>query len=107
MYNKMLSLLGNEYPHQAVIPLRTSCLFKPLLVSVLNTEFSCRGDAYICLLNEDGHFLSGGVPSRKNGELKQAMFMSHEEKPEVNISHARRVVSTRFSNLTSLRVKDT
>ena len=73
-------------------------LFRSILLS---------GDAYICVLNEDGHFPSVGVPLRKNGELKQAMFFSNEKKPEVNISHARRVVSTRFSNLPSLRVKDT
>ena len=36
MYIGMLPLLGNVYPHQAVIPLRTSCPCKPLLVSVSN-----------------------------------------------------------------------
>ena len=33
-----------------------------------------------------------------NTELKQVTFLSHERKPEVNISHARTVVSPRFSN---------
>ena len=31
-------------------------------------------------------------------ELKHATFLSHGRQPEVNISHARTVVSPRFSN---------
>ena len=31
-------------------------------------------------------------------ELKHATFLSHGRQPEVNISHARKVVSLRFSN---------
>ena len=35
---------------------------------------------------------------QRNGELKKAMFLSHGRKSKVNISHARTVVSPRFSN---------
>ena len=35
-------------------------------------------------------------------ELKQATFLNHGQTPEVNISHARLLVSPRFLNLSSL-----
>ena len=38
-------------------------------------------------------------------ELKHATFLSHGRQPEVNISHARTVVSLTFSNLSYLLVK--
>ena len=40
-------------------------------------------------------------------EPKHAMFLKRGQKLEVNISHARTVVSTRFLNWLSLRVNDT
>ena len=38
-------------------------------------------------------------------ELKHATFLSHGRQPEVNISHARTVVSLTFSNLSYLLVR--
>ena len=43
------------------------------------------------------HF-SGRVCSIIGRELKQATFLSHGRKPEVNILHARTAVPPRFSN---------
>ena len=41
------------------------------------------------------------------GSLKHATFLRHGRQPEVNISQARTVVFTRFSNLWSLLLKRT
>ena len=38
-------------------------------------------------------------------KLKQATFLSHRRKPEIDISHVKTVVSLRFSKKSSLLVK--
>ena len=44
------------------------------------------------------HNARGESNANVNRELKHATFLSHGRQPEVNISHARTVVSPRFSN---------
>ena len=47
----------------------------------------------------DGDPIGGSNKGQeRDGGLKHATFLSHGRQPEVNISHARKVVSLRFSN---------
>ena len=45
------------------------------------------------------------APLMDDRELKQATFLNHGRKPEINISHVRTVVSLRFSKKSSPLVK--
>ena len=73
---------------------QSKCLFNRIHI--------VRNYLFIGSMNVGVWFLS---PTLILGSFKHATFLSHGRQPEVNISHARTVVSPRFSNKSSLLVK--